>query len=91
VLPAGTKAVVDLRSWAPPAIFRWLKAAGNIADGELLRTFNCGVGMIACVPAEQAEAACARLAELGEQAWIIGTVEASDEAQPSVRYRGLLG
>jgi phosphoribosylformylglycinamidine cyclo-ligase len=91
VLPAGTQALIDLDRWELPAIFAWLREQGNIADAELLRTFNCGVGMIACVPAEQAEAACARLAELGEQAWIIGTVEASDEAQPSVRYRGLLG
>jgi phosphoribosylformylglycinamidine cyclo-ligase len=87
VLPAGTKAVVDLRSWAPPAIFRWLKAAGNIADSELLRTFNCGVGMIACVAADRAAGVCGLLRTAGEQAWIIGRVEPHQGA-PVVEYAG---
>lgn len=90
VLPEGSRALIDLHSWMLPPIFGWLRDQGNIADAELLRTFNCGVGMIACVPAEQAEAACAQLAELGEQAWIIGEIEASDAVRPSVRYRGAL-
>ncbi|MBK5939460.1 phosphoribosylformylglycinamidine cyclo-ligase [Halochromatium roseum] len=90
VLPKGSQALIDLDSWSLPPIFGWLREQGNIADTELLRTFNCGVGMIACVPADQAEAACAQLAESGEQAWIIGTIEASDEARPSVRYSGAL-
>ncbi len=90
VLPKGTQALIDLDSWTLPPIFGWLREQGNIADAELLRTFNCGVGMIACVPTAQAEAACAQLAELGEQAWLIGAIEASDAARPSVRYRGAL-
>jgi len=90
VLPKGTRAAIDLDSWTLPAIFGWLRQQGNIADAELLRTFNCGVGMIASVPAEQAEAACAQLAELGEQAWVIGAIEASGDARPSVHYRGAL-
>ena len=90
VLPQGTQAVVDLDSWTLPAIFGWLREQGNIADAELLRTFNCGVGMIASVPAEQAETACALLAEQGEQAWVIGAIEASNETRPSVHYRGTL-
>jgi phosphoribosylformylglycinamidine cyclo-ligase len=77
-LADGSRAVVDLASWSRPAIFRWLKDEGGIAEAELLRTFNCGVGMIACLPSDQAEAACARLAGLGEQAWVIGRVEAGD-------------
>ncbi|WP_462321804.1 phosphoribosylformylglycinamidine cyclo-ligase, partial [Halochromatium sp.] len=67
VLPKGTRAMINLDSWTLPAVFGWLREQGNIADAELLRTFNCGVGMIACVPTEQAEAACAQLAELGAQ------------------------
>ena len=90
VLPKGTRAAIDLDSWTLPAVFTWLREQGNIAEAELLRTFNCGVGMIACVPAERAEAACARLAELGEQAWVIGRIEASDDARASVHYRGAL-
>ncbi|MBK1621154.1 hypothetical protein CKO42_22580 [Lamprobacter modestohalophilus] len=90
VLPKGTQALIDLDSWSLPPIFGWLREQGNIADAELLRTFNCGVGMIACVPAEQAEAACAQLAESGEQAWVIGSIQASEEARASVHYRGSL-
>ncbi|MFP4062307.1 MAG: phosphoribosylformylglycinamidine cyclo-ligase [Halochromatium sp.] len=80
VLPAGTQALIDLDSWALPPIFDWLRAQGRISDPELLRTFNCGVGMIACVPERQAEAACAQLAELGEQAWIVGEIAARPDA-----------
>jgi phosphoribosylformylglycinamidine cyclo-ligase len=87
VLPAGTKAVVDLRSWRAPAVFRWLKEVGNIEDQELLRTFNCGVGMIACVAAERAAGACGLLRTAGEQAWIIGRVEAH-HGKPLVEYAG---
>ncbi|MEA1052516.1 phosphoribosylformylglycinamidine cyclo-ligase [Lamprobacter modestohalophilus] len=90
VLPKGTQALIDLDSWSLPPIFGWLREQGNIADAELLRTFNCGVGMIACVPAEQAEAACTQLAESGEQAWVIGSIQASEEARASVHYRGSL-
>jgi phosphoribosylformylglycinamidine cyclo-ligase len=77
-LPGGSRALVDLASWSRPALFQWLQDEGGIADAELLRTFNCGVGMIACLPSDQAQAACARLAELGEQAWVAGRVEAGD-------------
>ncbi|MCF8004201.1 MAG: phosphoribosylformylglycinamidine cyclo-ligase [Chromatiaceae bacterium] len=90
VLPKGTQALIDLDSWSLPPIFGWLREQGNMADTELLRTFNCGVGMIACVPAEQAEAACAQLAESGELAWVIGSIQASDETRASVHYRGSL-
>jgi phosphoribosylformylglycinamidine cyclo-ligase len=77
-LPDGSRAIVDLASWSRPALFQWLQDEGGIADDELLRTFNCGVGMIACLPSDQAEAARARLVELGEQAWLVGHVEAGD-------------
>jgi len=89
VLPDGVDALIDLRSWTPPAMFQWLRDAGNIASDEMLRTFNCGVGLILCLPAEQAEAACAWLAEAGEQAWPIGRIEPA--AGPAkVRYIGEL-
>ena len=97
VLPAGTQALIDLDSWRLPPIFDWLRVQGQIRDDELLRTFNCGVGMIACVPENQAEAACAQLAELGERAWVVGTIAASGDgaatdatARAAVSYRGQL-
>jgi len=90
VLPAGTQAAIDLDSWTLGPVFDWLRASGNIADTEMLRTFNCGVGMIACVPAHEADRACARLSELGEKAWLIGEIEAASGPRPAVRYRGTL-
>ncbi|NBC15464.1 MAG: phosphoribosylformylglycinamidine cyclo-ligase [Gammaproteobacteria bacterium] len=87
VLPTGTKAVVDLRTWTPPPVFRWLKDAGNIGQAELLRTFNCGVGMIACVAADRAAGACGLLRTAGEQAWIIGRVD-PHRGEPVVEYAG---
>jgi len=94
VLPHGTRARIDLDSWTLPPVFGWLQQQGNIAESEMLRTFNCGVGMIACVPAQQASAACEQLIALGEQAWIIGAVEdnadVGSDRRPDVRYQGAL-
>jgi phosphoribosylformylglycinamidine cyclo-ligase len=75
VLPEGTKAVVDTNSWQQPEIFGWLQKNGGIEDFEMLRTFNCGVGMVACVDAENVDAAIALLAEQGQQAWVLGSIE----------------
>jgi phosphoribosylformylglycinamidine cyclo-ligase len=89
VLPDGVKALIDLHSWRLPPVFQWLQTAGKIAATEMLRTFNCGVGMIAAVPAGQADAACAWLAEIGEQAWLIGRIASADGAA-RVEYSGQL-
>ena len=74
VLPEHCKAVVDRNSWQWPVIFSWLQEQGNIARDEMFRTFNCGVGLVIAVPADQAEQAVAVLNEQGENAWVIGTV-----------------
>ncbi|MCP3868464.1 MAG: phosphoribosylformylglycinamidine cyclo-ligase [Gammaproteobacteria bacterium] len=78
VLPAGTKAVIDDQSWLKPAIFQWLQDQGNIEEQEMLRTFNCGVGMVVCVAASDAEDALQTLDKQGEKAWRLGVIEASD-------------
>jgi phosphoribosylformylglycinamidine cyclo-ligase len=78
VLPTGTVAEIDTASWQRPAVFDWLQQAGNIADAELYRTFNCGVGMVVVVPADAAEAAIAELATAGEQASVIGQIVAGE-------------
>ena len=87
VLPEGTRAVIDLDSWRLPAIFAWLQAQGGVADAEMRRTFNCGVGLVLCVPAEVADRACQRLNELGESAWRLGRIEAGT-GQPEVIFTG---
>ncbi len=76
VLPDGTCAVIDSASWQRPAIFRWLQEQANIAESEMYRTFNCGIGMVICVPAAEAQRAIDRLRAEGEEAVAIGHVEA---------------
>jgi phosphoribosylformylglycinamidine cyclo-ligase len=76
VLPASVDAVIDRRRWQLPAVFDWLKAEGNVPDDELLRTFNCGIGMVAVVARDQADAVAAGLTAAGESVAIIGEVTA---------------
>jgi phosphoribosylformylglycinamidine cyclo-ligase len=80
VLPEGTRAVIDAASWERPAVFRWLQEKGNVVESEMLRTFNCGVGMVVCVAEQEAEQALELLAAQGETAWRLGRIEASDAA-----------
>lgn len=82
VLPEGTKAVIDGKSWEWPVIFQWLQEKGNVETHEMYRTFNCGVGLIVALPKDQADAAVALLKEEGENAWVIGEIaqaEANEE------------
>jgi phosphoribosylformylglycinamidine cyclo-ligase len=91
VLPTGCKAVVDSDSWQLPAVFQWLQQQGGVANSELLRTFNCGVGMVVCVAEADAEQALQTLNEAGESAWRLGRIEAIDAAQtPHVEINGSL-
>jgi len=85
VLPNGTAAEIDLAAWQFPAIFQWIQQQGNVAIADMLITFNCGIGMIVCVDAEDAPATLAMLAELGETAFVIGEVVAGEE-KPEVKY-----
>ncbi|QKX17801.1 phosphoribosylformylglycinamidine cyclo-ligase [Microbulbifer sp. YPW1] len=79
VLPENARAVIDTKSWDLPPVFRWLQEAGNIEGREMYRTFNCGVGMVICVPAAEADKAVAKLKELGEDAFIVGSIETAAE------------
>lgn len=93
VLPDGLTAAIDTNSWTLPPVFQWLKEAGGVATEEMYRTFNCGVGMVVCVPANQRELALDTLNALGEKVWQIGVIEAADDSasSASVRYApGLL-
>ncbi|HEV7290215.1 phosphoribosylformylglycinamidine cyclo-ligase [Sphingomonas sp.] len=76
VLPEGCHARVDADSWAQPRLMAFLQAQGNIEPQEMARTFNCGVGMIAVVAADQADAVAAELEAAGETVHRIGTIEA---------------
>ena len=74
VLPKGCGAAVERSSWQLPPVFDWLQRAGRIEDNELFRTFNCGVGMILAVSAEQLDGALSTLANLELQAWRVGEI-----------------
>jgi phosphoribosylformylglycinamidine cyclo-ligase len=75
VLREGLQARLQPTRWPQPAIFEWLARTGNIKPSEMYRTFNCGIGMIAILPAERAEQAVQLLQQHGEQAMVIGEVQ----------------
>ena len=76
-LPGGTRAVIRKNSWPRPALFRWLQQQGDVAEDEMYRVFNCGIGMVAVVAAADARRAAARLRAAGETVYEIGSVEKS--------------
>ncbi len=86
VLPKGLGAEVDLASWNLPPVFGWLRDRAGTAQDEMLRTFNCGIGMVAVVAAERAEAIAAVLEAEGETVHRLGRVVAGS----GVRYTGRL-
>jgi len=89
VLPAHTHAQIDLNSYQLPAIFNWLRDHGNIAMTEMLRTFNCGIGMVVVVPQNSKSDAISLLENAGETVIELGQIEAQNEATPTVHFMGL--
>ena len=86
VLPEGLGAEINLGAWMLPPVFRWLAGTAGMAEAELLKTFNCGIGMIAVVAQERAEALTALLSGLGETVVPLGHVTPGQ----GVSYRGTL-
>lgn len=74
VLPETVAAEIDLGAIDVPAVFGWLRQAGGIGQAEMLRTFNCGIGMVAVVEAGEADDVMLTLAEAGEAVSLIGTI-----------------
>lgn len=89
VLPESAKAIIDTKSWQRPAIFDWLQDNGNVEPEEMHRTFNCGVGMIVCVPTDAADKAIDTLHAAGEDAFIIGTIAHAEPGEEQVELQGL--
>ena len=83
VLPSGLGVGLRQASWRAPAVFTWLEEAG-VSRVEMLRTFNCGVGMVVIVAREHVELALSTLTHSGEQAWLIGEVIADSAKQVTV-------
>jgi phosphoribosylformylglycinamidine cyclo-ligase len=74
VLPPGLMARIDARKWRRPPIFEWLQKTGDVPDVEMARTFNCGIGMMAVVSPDKADAAVMALAAAGEKVFRIGQI-----------------
>lgn len=80
VMPENTRAQIDASSWEFSAVFKWLQQQGNIADLEMYRTFNCGIGMVLVVNAEDADTAIEVLNNAGERAFKLGEITSSNGA-----------
>jgi phosphoribosylformylglycinamidine cyclo-ligase len=79
-------AVIDQSSWDWPPIFDWLQTTGGIEKAEMLRTFNCGVGMILVVREEAVHDCLASLAKCQETAWRIGHIKPRMRNEPAIEY-----
>ena len=86
VLPADCKAEIDSSTWQHPPIFFWLQEQGNVTPQEMLRVFNCGIGMIVAVAASDADTALTSLQESGVRAITIGRVSSRNGNEPQVQF-----
>jgi phosphoribosylformylglycinamidine cyclo-ligase len=81
VLRQGLTAELDHRAWPLPPLFSWLQKHGGVADSEMHRVFNCGIGMAVIVSEQDAQQAIGLLSAAGEQVWKIGTVRQSNDGE----------
>ena len=86
VLPPSLGAAIDLSAWTLPPVFRWLREVGGVEEREMLRTFNCGIGMVIVVDPARADTLADLLGGSGETVHRIGRVDAGQ----GVRYAGAL-
>lgn len=87
VVPEGCSVEINVDSWKQPAVFDWIAKHGNVSRREMLRTFNCGIGMVLIIPDGAVEDLLKTADELGETAWEIGRIVKSGTKQ-TMRYRG---
>ena len=84
VLPDNCAARIDAAAWPNSALFAWLAEAGEVAPAEMMRTFNCGIGMIVVAGANAATGLCDRLASAGEQALVLGEIVSRSDGSAQV-------
>jgi phosphoribosylformylglycinamidine cyclo-ligase len=82
MLPDGMRAVLRKKMWPRPEMFNWLQKNGNVAEAEMHRVFNCGIGMVICVARDKVAPALVLLKSQGELAYEIGFVEAGNPGEP---------
>jgi phosphoribosylformylglycinamidine cyclo-ligase len=86
VMPANSKGLINLASWQRPAAFDWIQQHGNIEQSEMLRTFNCGIGMVLVIDATELAATQEHFKQVGIDNWMIGSIQSSDETEPYIEY-----
>ena len=86
VLPEELGLEIDLSAWELPGVFRWLQDRGNIEESEMLRTFNCGIGMVLIVAEDQVETVSQALTDAGETSCRLGHVIDCADSSGRVRY-----
>ncbi|CAN1531687.1 PurM Phosphoribosylaminoimidazole (AIR) synthetase [Burkholderiaceae bacterium] len=82
VLPENTQAVLHRDSWQMPDLFRWLQMKGGVADAEMVRVFNCGIGMVVVVSQQDADAVIASINQQGLRAWSLGEIMERPQGAP---------
>ena len=82
ILPNKTRAVIRKASWPRPEVFQWLQRAGNVAEDEMHRVFNCGIGMVIVVAPGDVKRAMQQLRASGETVYTIGTIEKGPAGEP---------
>jgi phosphoribosylformylglycinamidine cyclo-ligase len=86
ILPKQCKAVIEMSSWTPPPVFRFLQERAKLSRWEMMRTFNNGLGMIVVIREDQAAEALSRLNASGEKAYPIGSIEARSEDEEPIHF-----
>jgi phosphoribosylformylglycinamidine cyclo-ligase len=86
ILPKQCKAVVHMSSWTPPPVFLYLGEAARISAQEMLRTFNCGLGLVMVVRQEETTEALLRLQAMGETAYHVGSIEPREGNEEAVEF-----
>jgi len=88
VLPQGIAAHINLAAWKAPAVFGWLMQVGSLDDAEMLRTFNCGIGLVAVVAGESEDAVMRVLEAAGERPIRIGEIEPGRGIKSQAKGKG---
>ncbi len=86
VLPKGVRARIDPNAWPRPPIFGFLQRHGEVSPSEMMRVFNCGLGMLLIVRRDQADDVLERLSAMGERAYRIGVIEKKAEDEPPLLF-----
>lgn len=84
ILADNLCAVLDRSAWDMPPLFKWLQENGNLAEREMHRTFNCGIGMIVVVDPQRAQEAQKLLHDGGEQVWRVGEIRERPKDRPQI-------